>query len=161
MAIPKKHHKKFLVGGILGLTLLMVIIYIVKHRSQAPATNTKAPGTGPSSFTDTADPAKQLRKGDKGNSVIALQKQLNVNAVNPLTADGMYGNATQAEVQRQMSGNPKYAPLGTISVNDLIAWNTSGGVTVSSPPPDPYDVSGSPLSGGSDAGSLNFSSTVF
>ncbi len=125
MAKLQNHHKA-VIGGILIAILLIILFFIHKKASStSPVTKNPAGGVGPTNYTDVLDLDRQLKLGDKGNSVVALQKQFNKNASPTLVADGVFGAATEKEAEKQMSGSSSFAPGGTLSVNDVIAYTGS------------------------------------
>lgn len=111
----------WLIFGSIGLLLLALIIFlIVRYRATRPqikAGNIPAGGVTPSTFTDVINRDLKLKKGDRGNNVIELQKKLNTKGAG-LLPDGIYGNDTLAAMKAQVA-YPTYYQDNGISWNEL------------------------------------------
>lgn len=107
--MTKENKKIAIVAAIVAAVVLLLAILYVRSRESRPKVNTTDPkntagaGTGatPSKFTDQVDEGRVLKRGDAGNSVVELQKALNIKASNKLVPDGYFGPATETELKKQ------------------------------------------------------------
>ncbi len=130
-------HKKVIIWVSVAVLIIIgtfVTFYLIgKNSTPAPKGNpldslhtnasdmTASVVVGAAGTSDPVDPARKLKMGDTGNTVIALQTQLNEGVlppILPLSQNGIYDNSTDFLVQNQMAGM-YYNPQVGVSVNDI------------------------------------------
>lgn len=130
MKLTKKQ-TNWLIFGFIGALFLAAIIFLIyrlrSSRPQVSSGNISAGGNTPSTFTDAIDRDLKLKKGDRGNNVMELQKKLNEKGAG-LVIDGIFGRDTLAAMKSQVQYPTLYESNG-ISWHELDSEQAKSGPT--------------------------------